>query len=312
MKRGVVLFSIVAVLIVIAGCGVGTTTRDQGFSADFRTGTQGLYLSFETNMPPVNLYDDQPLEVVVRVENKGAYTVGGVGDALYLSGFDPTILTGISTYGNQIPELEGKTQYNSGMLDVVSFTSTIRDLRGKGIDKYPTRLVATACYGYQTIASANVCIDPDPFSLSVRQKPCVPMNVGLGGGQGAPVSVSNVELESNRGRTRFRLTINNVGGGDVFKPGADYLNKCSPYASTGLSYTEYDYVNLDDVSVAGQSITSSCKPSREIRLVGGRATIYCELSNIPSGTAFATPLTVRLSYGYRNWVSRDLTILASR
>lgn len=237
--------------------------------------------------------------------------MGGVGDKIYLSGFDPTITTGISTFGNDIPDLEGKTQYNAGMQDITSFTSTIRDLRTKGIDKYPAKLIATACYGYQTIASANVCIDPDPFSLSVREKPCTPVNVGLGGGQGAPISVSNIELESSRSRTRFRITINNVGGGDVFKPGADYLSKCSPYAPTGLSYTEYDYLRLDDVSVAGQSITSSCKPSTNIRLVSGKTTIYCELNNIPSGTAFATPLTVRLSYGYRNWVARDIMLLAS-
>jgi len=312
MKRGIILLATAFALMLISGCATTTSTRDQGFVAEFRTGTQGLYLTFEQNMPPIKMYDDQPLEVVVRMENRGAYTLGGAGDKLYLSGFDPTILTGISTFGEQIPELEGKTQYNEGMLDVVSFTSTIRDLRGKGIDKYPTRLVATACYGYETVASANVCIDPDPFSLSVRQKPCTPVNVGLGSGQGAPISVSNVELEASRGRTRFRITINNVGGGDVFKPGAEYLTKCSPYAATGLSYNEYDYVRLNDVSVAGQSITSSCKPSSDIRLISGKATIYCELNNIPSGTAFATPIAVRLNYGYRNWISRDLTILASR
>ncbi len=312
MKRGIILLATAFALILIAGCATTTKTRDQGFVAEFRTGTQGVYLTFEPNMPPIKMYDDQPLEVVVRMENRGAFTLGGAGDKLYLSGFDPTILTGISTFGEQIPELEGKTQYNEGMLDVVSFTSTIRDLRGKGIDKYPTRLVATACYEYETVASANVCIDPDPFSLSVRQKPCTPVNVGLGGGQGAPISISNVELEASRGRTRFRITINNVGGGDVFKPGMDYLTKCSPYAATGLSYNEYDYIRLNDVSVAGQSITSSCKPSSDIRLIGGKATIYCELNNLPSGTAFATPITVRLSYGYRSWISRDLTILASR
>lgn len=73
MKRGIVLFVIMAVLAICSGCGIvgtSTKTRERGFVAEYRTGTQGLVLGFETNMPPAKMYDDQPLEVVVTMENR--------------------------------------------------------------------------------------------------------------------------------------------------------------------------------------------------------------------------------------------------
>lgn len=311
MKKELGALLILGMLLFIAGCAQGETREERG-PAEFRVGTEGLWLWFEPNLPPAWIYDDQPLEVMVRVENRGAYGIGSAGDKLYLSGFDPTIITGISTFGEQIPLLEGKSQYGEGELDAVAFRATIRDLASKHIDVYETRLLVTGCYGYQTIATSNICIDPDPYSISAKQKVCTPQDASVGSGQGAPIAISGIDVEPGKGRTRFRIRITNVGRGDAFKPGTGYLNKCSPYDSQGLSYDEVNYVRLDDVSVAGRSITSSCKPSFDIRLIAGGATIYCELSGIASGSAFISPMTVRLSYGYRYSIFRDLDLRASR
>jgi hypothetical protein len=309
MKKELCLvLAVVAILLIVTGCTKTATTREQG-AEDTRIGTQGLVISFEPNLPPTKMYDDQPLEVVVKLENRGTYEVGGVGDKLYISGFDSSIFTGVSTFGEQIPQLEGAS-YGFAPQDAVSFTSTIRDLGSLNINKYATRIQATACYGYKTVASANVCIDPDPYSIAARTKACTPQNVGLGSGQGAPISVSNIQLDPSKGRTRFQITISNAGGGDVFKPGAAYLSKCSPYSAEGLRYNEFNYIHLDDVSVLGRSILSSCQPGPDILITNSRATIYCELSNIAAGSPVTTPLTVVLSYGYTSTIFRDVTVLA--
>ncbi|MEM4282238.1 MAG: hypothetical protein QW559_01785 [Candidatus Woesearchaeota archaeon] len=314
MKKVMAIAGLLLALLLLSACApLRGRQREEQLVPDFRVGSQGLVLSFEPNLPPTRLYDDQPFEAVLRIENRGAFDVGGAGDKVYISGFDPSIITGISTFGAQIPKLEGKSLAQPiGLQDVVQFRGTIRDLRSKGIDQYRTRILGTACYGYQTIATANVCIDPDPYSLTVKQKVCTPQNVALGGGQAAPIAVTNIQLEPSKGKTRFRIAIANVGGGEVFKPGATYLSKCSPYAAEGLRYDEFDYVRLDDVSVAGRSITSTCRPAPDVKLSGGLATVFCELSGIPQGSAFVSPLTITISYGYRSSVVRDITILSSR
>ncbi|MBI4145022.1 hypothetical protein HY493_02345 [Candidatus Woesearchaeota archaeon] len=306
MKRGWI-FILVLTLLLVACTRQGTKEPQQ----NWRTGSQGLYVQLVPNLPPPRIYDDQPLEVVLDLENRGASTLGGVGDRIYLSGFDPNIITGISTIGAQIPSMEGKSAFGPGGIGTISFKGTVRALGFRNVDKYSPRLLVTSCYGYETIASDNVCIDPDPFTTATTTKVCTPTAVSMGGSQGAPVSVSSVEVEPSPGRTRFQISVTNVGGGDVFKPGGQNTQKCSPYHADGLQYSDVDSVQVVDVSIAGVSIKSSCKPLDQgnLRLTKGRGTMFCELGNIASSAAYTTPLTVDLKYGYRSTLTRDVTIL---
>ena len=305
MKRGI--FLIILILLII-GC---SNTRTNEPRENWRTGTQGLQVTMLPNLPPARLYDDQPVEVVLDLANKGATEVGSSSDRIYLSGFDQNIITGIPTNGQIIPLIEGKTEFGPGGVGTLSFKGTIRALGFRNVDKYTPRLLVTTCYGYETVGSDNVCVDPDPYTSARTEKVCTPSSVSMGGSQGAPVSIGPVQVEASPGRTRFTISVTNVGGGDVFKPGANYLNKCSPYADEGLQYTDADAVQVVDVSVAGVSMRPSCKPLDNgfLRLNSGRGTIYCEFSNIQGSSAYTTPLTVTLAYGYRQSLTRDLTIL---
>jgi len=306
MKRG---WLFVLLLVLLIGCTARTGTREP--IENWRVGSEGVRMLIVPNLPPPRIYDDQELNVLVELENMGAHDVGTAGDAVYLSGFDPNIITGIPTTGIQMPFMEGKTQFGPGGLGTVSFEGTIRPLAFRGVNKYDPRLLVTSCYGYRTIAADSVCIDPDPFTTERTDKVCIPTGVAMGGSQGAPVAVSNVQVEPSPGRTRFQIMVTNVGVGDVFKPGAVYLQKCNPYAPQGLEYTDVNYVKVEDVSISGVSILPSCKPleSGLLRLTNGRGVMYCELANIASSTAYTTPLTVQVSYNYRETLFRPVTIL---
>ena len=48
-----------------------------------------------------------------------------------------------------------------------------------------------------------------------------------------------------------------------------------------------------------------------MRLIDGKATVYCEYGNIRGSAAFVTPMTVTLRYGYRTAVFRTVNILPS-
>lgn len=296
------------VLVFLAACRPQPQTRDAAqFLPEFRVGTQGLAMRFVPNLPPPRVFSGETLGVMIELENRGTYTVGGPGDKVYLSGFDPTIIAGISTFGEQIPVLEGRSQYvPQGGFGTIGFEGITRVLN----NRYPVVLVANACYGYETVAAANVCIDPSPFSATVRQKVCVPQNVPLGGGQGAPVAVSLAELQPSPGTTRFKIHVQNVGGGEVFRAGTTHLAKCSPYTE-GLAFDEIDYVELADVLISGVSIKHTCKPldKGHIRLTNGQGMVFCELSVPRSAAAYVTPLTVVLRYGYRDTIVQPIEVL---
>ncbi len=300
----------VLLLLLLAAC-APTTTDPQ--PTDFRFGTEGLRMTFVQNLPPPRVFESEPLNVMIEVENRGTSMLGGASDRVYLSGFDPTIITGIPTTGVPLPRLEGRDQFSpQGAVDAVNFKGSIVSLSGRRVDKYPVTLLATSCYQYETVATGQICVDPDPYTSATVQKVCIPSSISLGS-QGAPVAISSVDVEPAPGRTRFKINIGNVGGGDVFKAGAQYAEKCNPNAPARLAFNEIDFINVADVMVSGTSIKQSCKPldaSGNVRLTNGVASLYCELGNLRSPSAYVTPLNVILRYGYRQTISRNVDIRA--
>lgn len=305
MKKSVLA---VFLLLALMSCTSGSTSEP--VPTDFRTGTNGLRLNFVPNLPPPRLFDREPLNVMIEVENLGTSSVGGPGDTIYLSGFDPTIITGINRYGQRIPPIEGRGPYMpQGGIDTVNFMATVQSLAGRRIDKYNPVILATACYNYETLASAQVCIDPDPYAPTRTERICTPSNVGLGS-QGAPIAVSSVEVTPSPGKTRFKIDIQNTGGGDVFRSGSRYLEKCNPY-NPGLTFNEVDFVEVLDVAVSDISIRESCKPLDDeghIRLTNGQGSLFCEFDGAFGNSPYITPLNVILRYGYRQSIAAQVEI----
>jgi hypothetical protein len=304
--------SLILLLILIGCVPFGEQSSDTFFSDQtYRTGREGLSINFMENMPPTQIYSREPFTALIEITNNGASAVGNTGDRVYLSGFDTTIIQGIPNTGIQIPKIEGRSQYiRNPEMDMVMFRGTVRDISNIKMEKYRTNIVATACYTYETIANTGICIDPDPTSIT-KQKACNPETKFLGT-QGAPIAVNEIEVIPSKAKTIFRIHIKNEGYGDVFKNGINYLQKCSPY-SEGLSFDEVDYVELGDVIVSGTNIKQSCKPkdnTGHIRLTNRAATIICELTNIPGQTAYTTPMSITLRYGYRNAIFKNFEILA--
>lgn len=304
MKKSVLLL----LLVVIVAC--APTQNDGAQPADFRYGSEGLYMSFVSNLPPPRLLDSEPFNVMLMVENRGTANVGRSDGDIFLSGFDSKIIA-LSTDRQSLPELEGRGPFiPKGGFNTVQFSGTIARLSSYRIDKYQPTILATACYKYETVASAQVCIDPNPFSATSVPKVCTPGTVSLGS-QGAPIAVTSVEVEPSPTKTRFRINIQNVGGGDVFMP--DNLAKCSPYSSPGLGFNEVDFVRVDEVMIAGTTLKTSCKPidgMGALRLTGGSASLFCEfdVASMRAQSAYLSPLNVILKYGYRQSIYMPIEI----
>jgi hypothetical protein len=308
------LFYIVACILIatsLVACSGWNNGKDNA-NEYYRSGSTGIEIRFVPNNPPLRIFDDDELRAVLEVFNTGATDIKGGNSRVYLSGFSPDIISGISTHGEQIKELEGKGPYNSrGGYSIMEFKGNIRDLGSKGIDVYEVPIMATVCYLYQTLASPTVCIDSEPFAYSSAEKACQPGFVdNLLGTQGAPVAVTSIKVEPAPRKSLFRISIQNVGGGQVIKSDYSSLDRCNPNDPGGLDYKDEDWVKIEEVKVGGTSIQANCKPLDQgyIKLQNNKAEIYCTLGGI-SASALTAPMTIKLSYGYRDSIIQKIEIV---
>ncbi|MBW2987870.1 hypothetical protein DRJ48_00675 [Candidatus Woesearchaeota archaeon] len=306
MKR---LLMLALALLLIFGCGP-SQQGDTALTRDYRTGTQALVLNFLPNAPPSEVFDTDEFVIGIEVRNKGAHTV--TDGTIYLSGFDPRVfgggLSGQGFSNNQIrlDELPGKSFYNpDGGYAVYSITGRITPLQ---VNTYTPTILATACYTYSTEASADICIDPDPYSTQIKEKACTPSDITLSGGQGGPIEITQIEVDPTKNDVRLTFHIRNSGGGLVFDPGQ--LAECSPYSQRGITLEAKNTVRVDYVKVGiDRDISSECQPRGELKLVDGSAVLMCKYTYPTQQGAYKTPVTIKLSYGYRSSTSRTVKII---
>ena len=153
--RQIIIITLLVLAILVSACVPGRAPdKETSLLTQYRTGTQGLVLRFAPNMPPNRLFDTEPFGALIEIENRGAYSVGGPGDRIYLSGFDPSIITGILEWGVEIPYVEGKTQFvTQGGMDVVVLKGNVAPLRPKNIDKFALSFIIDK-YDFSIIRSA--------------------------------------------------------------------------------------------------------------------------------------------------------------
>lgn len=307
MKKSVFLLA-----LLLVAC---APTTQQQQPADFRYGTEGLSVRFMPNLPPPEIFENEQINVMLQVENKGTYSISPNEAEIYLSGFDKTIIPNMKAQTGAeyaaLPALFGRGPYTAqGGIDAVQFSGGPVTLKGQLIDKYTPTILATTCYKYETIASAQVCIDPKPFVPGSQAKVCTPSFVSTGS-QGAPVAVAGVDVKPTPRSTQFVIQIANVGTGDVFD--VNRRRECSPFVGL-LGFQELNLVRLKDVKISGRSIKQSCKPFADtgrdyIRLINNQATIYCEFGTEQAGTSvYLAPLNVELEYGYRQTISTQVMV----
>ncbi len=326
LKKRLIVAFILILLISISGC-KGKKDVKKALE-EIRTGTEGIVMSFLPNAPPDKIHVEEgatpetnSFDVVLELRNKGAFpqpedNIGAPFGDVYLSGYDRNILEfKPESFNLNDKTLEGKSTINpNGGLDLATFKGTVKT-ENLNVEKYEPTLLVTACYTYNTIAGPSVCIDPNPYSTAKEKKVCEVQDLTLTS-QGAPISVTKIDEEALATKTQFKITIKNVGGGDVIKPGS--LGKCSPYGDDKLLREDIDKVQLEEVQVGNRRIT--CRPfvdgspqgvSGFIRLINGEGFIICEFPKTNyelSKTAFTTPLKIKFNYIYRNTAEKKIQI----
>jgi len=136
--------------------------------------------------------------------------------------------------------------------------------------------------------------------------------------QGAPVAVTAVNEEAFATKTQFRITIKNVGNGDVLKTYALSEDKCNPFGDVKLQREDVDKVYLLYARIGNKPL--QCSPFVDgqvkaqvgfIKLINGEGSIICEFPRSEyslSKTAYISPLEIELRYVYRNTIEKRIQI----
>ncbi|MBR9677669.1 hypothetical protein GOV04_06015 [Candidatus Woesearchaeota archaeon] len=306
MKKQLII-TIILVIALLVGCSPSNTGPEP--NTNFRSGSQGLTMSFLEGNPPSRIYSGDPLNIVVELHNIGAYPDQDSNIAfdgrLYIGGYDASYITRFSP--KTIPaDLNGKSQYDSqGGFAVVEFKDNSVSIPSD-IPSYQAPIKITACYKYQTILTTEVCVDPDPYTTVRKNKVCQGGDIiSVSGSQGAPLAVTNIEQEVTSDRIKYRITIQNVGDGQVID--YDELHSRCP---NNLDYQTMNIVELQ--AKQANTLLGNCKPTLPVRLIDGRGTVVCEISKPPQNIeAYITPLSVQLDYGYTDYISTSVEILSA-
>ena len=105
MKKRVSLLVLMIFLlfITISGCDTGSTSAEY-VDRDYHKGTNGLEMKFLKNAPPSKIYEGDKLDIIVELENKGAWPTSDIFKGkLYVSGFDLNSIRGRWIGGDTLP-----------------------------------------------------------------------------------------------------------------------------------------------------------------------------------------------------------------
>lgn len=318
MKKSAVkmvsIFAILSLFLILTSCRgvIPSGERPQDTATVLKaiqTGTQGIELTQLPNYPPDTIYDQNELVTLIEVRNKGNHDLPPQDCFVQITGMDPNIVGGDFTRPKScatgLEVLEGKNVYNTqGGINQLEFRSTNVALPDQ-VYEYTPRYNIIACYNYLTTANPQVCLDPVFYQISSQQKSCTPKNVVLGGGQGGPIGVSyvNVNMIGNQ-QAVFEINVVNMGGGTVVSPDS-LLQNCG---SNSITYNDLNKVRFNVELKSGGSALN-CKPRDNfIRLVNNQGKIVCT-ATIQSGSAYETPLSIELSYGYIQSIQKQLRII---
>jgi len=309
IKKVIVLTLIISFSFSLTSCKGGITpSENEGAIRAAHSGTQGIELQILSNFPPPKIYDTTDLTILAEVWNKGSHDLEPGTCFLELGGYSPSIIKGIFPNHRQScvikGNLEGKKSYNlEGSYNQLEFRSSNIQLDEEVYD-YSINLNLHACYQYHSVASPLVCVENSQQynSIDPQHKACLPTNVGVSGGQGAPVGVSFVNVNMAGSRAIFEITVNNYGSGVVLSPQSS-LNSCP----NNLNYNDYDEVGYSVELSGGSPII--CSPSNGlVRLNNNQGKIQCQF-DIGNAPAYETPLIIHLDYNYLQSIKKPITIL---
>lgn len=306
MKKIIIL---IFVIFFLSGCSIKLPNSSGGDNfdiPDYKIGHSGLELEIKNKIDEVYVHDYILLNL--QLLNNGGYEINNgvikiAMDEDYLSPLGNT-QKDFSLKGRSVsaPDGEGQT---------ISFTLKAKDIEELSLTQN-ANIYFTGCYNYETELSIDVCIDADIYRIQ-ENKVCEPDLQKTSGGQGAPLTITEVETkmvyndEEKIIIPTFLISLKNKGSGTIFRENYEQ-SYCSP---TGINQDDLNIVDVEiKINHEGGMYNLECAPEGDIKLIDGERKIICKDNagfSIEDGT-FQTPLNIKLRYGYAEVISENIQI----
>lgn len=310
------------IVLVLLGCQQGPS--------EFRqySGEEGIEILFGGSAPPSEVYEQFPIPMNIILHNKGADPVR-YEDMIITFNTDPLyVKNGLlkinpSEMDIANSELPGKSiGYPDGLDRMYAVPSEYFYAKAvPGTRKEPiTSIQASACYRYTTTFTTSVCIDTSGYQGNERTQSCEQKDIIVKGGQGAPVSITKVEIESipiidpliqgESIQPHFTIHFENAGSGRVIGPSSLELdNACI------LKNMPREEIGAIEIRAWLLNSELECLPSNTVQLFQGEADVRCTVGkedlskeSFIAKQNFQTVLTVNASYIYKSSVSKEIAI----
>jgi hypothetical protein len=299
MKNTTIAYLVLAVMVF----SLSSCTSDSGSSGskntNWRTGSEGITMSFVADNPPSEVVSTQEMNVIVKFANRGASDVNNL--RFYLSGYDKALLfVGYDAMTSSNIALEGKNQFNPTGSQEGFETWKTKVNSPRDIDSFKQDFTVTACYSYKTIATPNICIDPMKYDLTSSGK-CKFDISDLGSSQGGPIAVTSIKQKTTDSKVYLEIYFANKGTGTPFsgKPVENCYNS--------LSINDIDTIESISVSMPGGG-SFDCNPKGKLRLTSGSGYVVCQ-AGISGSSYYVSPLNIVLDYNYRQTMTKEITIV---
>ena len=296
------IFFLILMLVLISSCAdilrLQGRDRAEQLIRTVNKGTDGLVGSFRENSPPKEIKPERRYRLVLELHNQGAYDIPRGFYSCFGFGTDEmTVEPKSGTY-----RIRGRELGNPVGEKIIQRAELIAQKV-----RAPIELKAYLCYPYQTIASAQICIDTDPANERRIKKPCTIKTETFSGGQGGPVGITKIETLSmqdhpdfeERLLPEFKIFIDNFGKGDIVN--TVRLQEICRGSAAGKPIVQVD------ARLSAQRMECD----REVKINEEEESfITC---SIPEGIdsragTYTAPLTVTMDYGYRDFVSTTLEV----
>ena len=273
---------------------------------------------------PEEIYQDSQVPIGFVIQNNGANSIGDgrivlTLDENYLALNKWNIPDTFSILNDKITfNLDGKSieNKNGEKKQITAFLST--KVMGSQIKQDNTKFILTACYNYKTNVDSEVCINTKEYDSSIDVG-CEVKDVHLTGGQGAPVSVTDIKVKTrphssdiDKSMPVFEIYLENKGQGDI-------VNKNNTLAMCGVGeidaetiYKEWLFDRVDvSAKLSGEKLDCFSNYHDGFIILGEEKEnkITCKLTEgIENNKIKKSPLNIVLDYGYVQTMTHEMII----
>lgn len=287
MKK--ILTTILVLLLMFSfGCapkeeGKGTSGKAFAF-----TGKNGLLAEFDPDAPPSTNFVNEPVEMIIKLTNRGAVALSPGEVRAKLKGVAATDIFNPSTTeaGNEEEMLIAELDPTISEIDLGTITYSPEKMFSA---EYKPEIEAEICFPYATKINAN------NFWISDEQTDLDKGKISESDNSDAPVHVTSLEEFKGTNKVRFQFTVENVGGGKI-------VDACFPEEKSD------ETVKINILEPAGITCeTLEGSSTGEAKLINGKKIVRCSIE-APKGESYQTPLVMELEYNYDLELSKTVTI----